>query len=141
MPWCRPTNRPTTVFTGPEPAVQPSLYSLASAGWLGPPILTVTRQQTYVEFMKTSLLQKWVAFVYRHSQGRVWPCFYLSITIVLCILEILHHFHFTEHSHIHFLLIMLVITLLGFERFGFSQLLLARDREIERLRHENKPSA
>jgi hypothetical protein len=89
----------------------------------------------------TSLLEKWVMFVYRHSQGRVWPCFYLSITIVLCILEILHLFHVTEHSHIHFLLIMLVMTLLGFERFGFSRLLMAREREIERLHHEKKGSA
>ena len=80
-------------------------------------------------------------FIYRHSQGRVWPCFYLSITIVLCILEILHRFHVIEHSHIHFLLIMLVMTLLGFERFGFSRLLMAREREIERLRGEKKGSA
>jgi hypothetical protein len=88
--------------------------------------------------MKTSLLEKWVMFVYRHSQGRVWPCIYLSITIVLCILEILYLFHVTEHSHIHFLLIMLVMTLLGIERFGFSKLLMAREREIERLHREIK---
>ena len=88
--------------------------------------------------MKASLLEKWVLFIYRHSQGRGWPCFYLSITIILCVLEILHIFHITEHSHIHFLLIMLVMTLLGFERFGFSRLLVAREREIEGLRHESK---
>jgi hypothetical protein len=35
---------------------------------------------------------------------------------------------------------MLVMTLLGIERFGFSRLLMAREREIERLRHEKKGS-
>jgi hypothetical protein len=62
-------------------------------------------------------------------------------SLLLCVLEILQWFHVTEHSHIHFLLIMLVMTLLGFERYGFSRLLLAREREIERLRHESKDSA
>jgi hypothetical protein len=80
-------------------------------------------------------------FVYRHSQRRVWPYSYLLLTIILCILEILRILHFINHSHIHFLLIMLVMTLLGFERLGFSELLMARDKEIERLRHERKALA
>jgi hypothetical protein len=36
---------------------------------------------------------------------------------------------------------MLVVTLMAFERLGFSELLMARDKEIERLRHEGKASA
>lgn len=79
-------------------------------------------------------------FVYRHSRGPGWLCFYLSITIILCVLEILRIFHITEHSHIHFLLIMLVMTLLGFERLGFSRLLMARQQEIDRLRDVGKSS-
>jgi len=91
--------------------------------------------------MKASILERWVTFVYWHSRGLGWPCFYLSITIILCVLEILRICHVTEHSHIHFLLIMLVVTLWGFERLGFSRLLMAREREIERLRPESKSPA
>jgi len=98
------------------------------------------RQQTH-NIMKASLLQRWVTFVYRHSQRRVWPYSYLSLTIVLCILEILRVLHFASHSHVHFLLLMLLLTLLGFERLGFSELLMGRDREIERLLRESKASA
>ena len=91
--------------------------------------------------MKTPLLQRWAGFVYKRSLSRVWPCACLSLTIVLCLLEILCLLHFTEHSHIHFLLIMLVVTFMAFERLGFSELLAAKDSEINKLKHENKASA
>jgi hypothetical protein len=117
------------------------LNSRVIGGWLPPLMLVVRPQSQHTAFMKTSLLQRWAAFVYKRSLSRVWPYACLLLTIVLCVLQILCILHFTEHSHIHFLLIMLVVTLMAFERLGFSELLMGRDKEIERLRHESKASA
>ena len=36
---------------------------------------------------------------------------------------------------------MLVVTLMAFERLGFTELLVAKDNEIERLKHDYKPVA
>jgi len=54
----------------------------------------------------------------------------LLLTIILLVLQL------TRYARVHFLLIMLVVTLLAFERWGFAELLTARDEEIENLRRE-----
>ena len=79
--------------------------------------------------------QRWAMFVSRHSRGRVWPYFCLLLTIALIVLQ------FTRYSRIHFLLIMLVVTLLSFERLAFAELLADRDLEIARLRAEHGGSS
>jgi hypothetical protein len=48
---------------------------------------------------------------------------------------------FTKYARPHFLLIMLPVTLMLFERLAFTELLSARDSEIRRLQQQNKASA
>ncbi len=82
--------------------------------------------------MKPPLRHRWALFVQRHSPGPAWPYGCLLLTIVLGILQ------FTKHAHLHFLLIMVVLTVMMFERWAFVDLLTARDREIEKLGRERK---
>jgi len=82
--------------------------------------------------MKPPLRHRWALFVQRHSQGPAWPYACLLLTVILCILQ------FTKYAHLHFLLIMMVLTVMSFERWAFAELLTARDREIERLGQERR---
>jgi len=85
--------------------------------------------------MKTPMLQRWVTFVARYSKWRVWPYTCLLLTLALIAIQ------FTKYAHFHFLLVVLVVTLMAFERLGFTELLAAKDKEIERLKHDSKTVA
>jgi hypothetical protein len=73
-------------------------------------------------------------FVQRYSRWPICPYSSLFLTVALVILQ------FTKYAHIHFLLIMLPVTLLLFERLAFAELLAAKDAEIRRLQHDDKAS-
>jgi hypothetical protein len=77
---------------------------------------------------KIPLRQRWGLFVKRYSKWRALPYCSLWVTLMLVILQ------FTRYAHLHFLLLMALFTILLFERLAFSELLSARDLEIERLR-------
>lgn len=82
----------------------------------------------------TPLRQKWATFVQHHSRWRACPYCSLLLTLLLLILQ------FTKYAHFHFLLMMILLTIMLFERLAFAELLAARDSEIKRLQHENNVS-
>lgn len=75
--------------------------------------------------------QRWATFVLKHSRWGICPYSSLSLTLFLLILQ------FTRYAHPHFLLIMLLLTLLFFERLAFAELLAAKDLEIKRLQADD----
>jgi hypothetical protein len=81
-----------------------------------------------IAVMKGSLLRRWIEFVRKYSKWRVWPYSCLIVTLALAVLE------FTKYAHVHFLLIMIVVTIMAFERLAFTELLADKDIEIERLK-------
>jgi hypothetical protein len=95
--------------------------------------LGVDRQFTIPEsgvvmVLKKSLLRRWIEFVRMYSQSRAWPYGCLLLTVALIVLQ------FTVYAHIHFLLVMLVVTLMAFERLAFTELLAEKDQTIEELK-------
>jgi hypothetical protein len=78
--------------------------------------------------LRRSLLHRWIEFVRKYSKSRVWPYACLTLTLALAVLE------FTKYAHVHFLLVMVVVTMMAFERLAFTELLADKDSEIERLR-------
>jgi hypothetical protein len=78
--------------------------------------------------LKKSLLRRWIEFVRKYSQSRVWPYACLLLTLALVVLQ------FTDYAHFHFLLVMLVVTLMAFERLAFTELLAEKDKTIEELK-------
>ncbi len=76
--------------------------------------------------MKTPLLQRWAKFVLAHSRCRVWPYFCLALTATLVALQ------FTKYARGHFLLVMLVVTLMAFERLAFAELFAANQAQIDK---------
>ncbi len=78
------------------------------------------------------LRQRWATFVLKYSRWRICPYSSLLLTIVLVIMQ------FTNYARPHFLLMMLLLTLMLFERLAFAELFAARDAEIRTLRHENE---
>jgi hypothetical protein len=84
--------------------------------------------------IKIPLRQRWAMVVQRYSRWRALPYCSLVGTLVLVMLQ------FTKYAHFHFLLMLALFTLMLFERLAFSELLAARDREIERLQHNSTAS-
>ncbi len=66
--------------------------------------------------MNPPLRQKWALFVLPHSRNRLWPYFCLALMLALVVLQ------FTKYAHIHFLLVMLIVTLMAYERWAFAEL-------------------
>ncbi len=69
-------------------------------------------------------------FVLTHSRCRVWPYFCLVLTVTLVVLQ------FTKHARVHFLLVMLVVTLMAFERLAFAELFAANQAQMNQKEHE-----
>ena len=86
--------------------------------------------------MKTPIRQRWALLVERNSRSRALPYICLALAVIVSIMD------FSSHSDEHyFTYFMIILTVVEFERLGFAELLAAKDREIQRLQHENKPSA
>jgi hypothetical protein len=66
--------------------------------------------------MTAKLRRKWALIVLEHSHPRLWLCFCLLLTAALIILQ------FTRYARFHFLLVMLVTTVMAFERLAFAEL-------------------
>jgi hypothetical protein len=66
--------------------------------------------------MNAKFRRKWALFVLQHSRPRLWLFFCLLLTAALVILQ------FTKYAHFHFLLVMLVVTLMAYERLAFAEL-------------------
>jgi hypothetical protein len=66
--------------------------------------------------MTATFRRKWALFVLEHSYPRLWLSFCLLLTAGLIILQ------FTKYAHVHFLLIMLVATVMVYERLAFAEL-------------------
>jgi hypothetical protein len=77
--------------------------------------------------MKTPLRQKWALFVLRYSRSPIWPYSCLVLTLGLVALQ------FTKYAHFHFLLVMVVLTLMAYERWAFAELFAGQKRRIEAL--------
>ena len=71
---------------------------------------------------------RWILFVARYSKTRIWPYTCLMLTVLLVILQ------FTKYAHFHFLLVMVVLTVMAYERLAFTELLAEKEREIEALK-------
>jgi hypothetical protein len=77
--------------------------------------------------MKTPLRQRWALFVLRYSRSRIWPYFCLLLTLALVVLQ------FTRYAHVHFLLVMAVVTLMAYERLAFAELFAQQRSRIAEL--------
>ena len=77
--------------------------------------------------MNIPLRHQWALFVLRHSRSRIWPYGCLLITLTLIVLQ------FTKYAHFHFLLVMLVVTLMAYERLAFAELFAEQKKRIETL--------
>ena len=78
---------------------------------------------------------RWILFVAKYSKTRIWPYTCLILTALLVALE------FTKYAHFHFLLVMVVLTVMAYERLAFTELLAQRDKEIEALKSKKGAGA
>jgi hypothetical protein len=77
--------------------------------------------------MTATFRRKWAFFVIQHSHPRVWLYFCALLTTALILLQ------FTKHAHVHFLLVMLVVTLMAYERLAFAELFAEQKISIDAL--------
>ena len=82
--------------------------------------------------MTATLRRKWALFVLEHSHPRLWLYFCLLLTAALIILQ------FTKYAHFHFLLVMLVVTLMAYERLAFAELFAEQQSRIGALEDANR---
>ena len=75
--------------------------------------------------MKPPLRQRWALFVLRYSRSPIWPYSCLVLTLVLIVLQ------FTRFAHFHFLLVMLVVTLMAYARWAFAELFAEQNSRLE----------
>ena len=62
--------------------------------------------------MSITLRRKWAVFVLRYSYPRLWLSFCTLLTATLVVLQ------FTRYAHFHFLLVMMVLILMDYERLA-----------------------
>jgi hypothetical protein len=80
-----------------------------------------------------TLRRKWAFFVLKHSHPRLWLHFCLLLTATLIILQ------FTKYARVHFLLVMLVATLMAYERLAFAELFAEQKIRIDALEDAKTP--
>jgi hypothetical protein len=83
--------------------------------------------------MNIPFRQRWALFVIRYARPKAWLYFCTILTLTLVALQ------FTRYARIHFLLVMLVLTLMAFERLAFAELFATQQRRIDAL--ENRKNA
>ena len=84
--------------------------------------------------MKTTFRRRWVLFVLRYSRPRLWYYFCLALTGTLTVLQ------FTRFARVHFLLVMVVLTLMACERLAFAELFTERTGGIDAAEEANRPT-
>src|SRR3989442_10003422 len=82
--------------------------------------------------MNATLRRKWALFFLQHSHPRLWLSFCLLLTAALISLQL------TKYAHFHFLLVMLVVTLIAYERLAFAELFAEQKRRIDALEKQTK---
>ena len=63
----------------------------------------------------------------QYSHPRLWLYFCLLLTAALIVLQ------FTKYAHFHFLLVMVVLTLMAYERLAFAELVADQRKRIDDL--------
>jgi hypothetical protein len=89
--------------------------------------------QSSLTLMNIPLRQRWALFVIRYSRPKAWLYFCLILTLALGAVQ------FKKYVRIHFLLVMIVPTLMAFERLALAELFATQQRRIEAL--ENRENA